>query len=51
MRILSDANGLPLLVGVSAGNTHSSEGLKPMVTGHATRQGGSWRQAQPLTRT
>ncbi|MFI2765521.1 IS5 family transposase [Streptomyces echinatus] len=26
MHILSDANGLPLLVGVSAGNTHDSEG-------------------------
>jgi hypothetical protein len=31
MHILSDANGLPLLVGLSAGNTHDSEGLKPMV--------------------
>lgn len=29
MHILSDANGLPLLVGVSAANTHDSEGLKP----------------------
>ncbi|MFE6595329.1 IS5 family transposase [Streptomyces sp. NPDC057781] len=28
---------LPLLVGVSAGNTHDSEGLKPMVVGHQTR--------------
>lgn len=37
MRILSDANGLPLLVGISAGNTHDSEGLKPMVEGHQTR--------------
>lgn len=37
MHILSDANGLPLLVGVSAGNTHDSEGLKPMVAGHQTR--------------
>ncbi len=35
--MLSDANGLPLLVGVSAGNTHDSEGLKPMVEGHRTR--------------
>ncbi|MFI8306640.1 transposase [Streptomyces sp. NPDC085927] len=34
MHLLSDANGLPLLVGVSAGNTHDSEGLKPMVEGH-----------------
>lgn len=37
MHILSDANGLPLLVGVSAGNTHDSEGLKPMIDGHQTR--------------
>ncbi|WP_190144653.1 IS5 family transposase [Streptomyces glebosus] len=37
MHILSDANGLPLVVGVSAGNTHDSEGLKPMVEGHQTR--------------
>ena len=27
MHILSDANGLPLLVGVSAANVHDSEGL------------------------
>lgn len=37
MHVLSDATGLPLLVGVSAGNTHDSEGLKPMVEGHQTR--------------
>ncbi|GAB2604406.1 hypothetical protein GCM10027168_41700 [Streptomyces capparidis] len=37
MHVLSDANGLPLLMGVSAGNTHDSEGLKPMVKGHQTR--------------
>ncbi|WP_411041902.1 transposase [Streptomyces collinus] len=37
MHVLSDANGLPLLVGLSAGNTHDSEGLKPMVEGHQTR--------------
>ncbi|MGW2051634.1 IS5 family transposase [Streptomyces sp. NPDC001858] len=37
MHVLSDANGLPLLVGISAGNTHDSEGLKPMVAGHQTR--------------
>jgi transposase len=29
--VLSDANGLPLRVGLSAGNTHDSLGLKPMV--------------------
>lgn len=37
MHVLSDANGLPLLVVVSAGNTLDSEGLKPMVEGHQTR--------------
>lgn len=37
MHILSDANGLPLLVGISASNTHDSEGLKPMIEGHQTR--------------
>ena len=37
MHVLSDANGLPLLVGVSAANTHDSEALKPMVEGHQTR--------------
>ncbi|MEW2410664.1 IS5 family transposase [Streptomyces griseoviridis] len=37
MHVLSDANGLPLLVGVPAGNTHDSEGLKPMIGGHQTR--------------
>ncbi|MDH6222276.1 hypothetical protein M2283_009625 [Streptomyces pseudovenezuelae] len=37
MHVLSDANGLPLLVGISAGNTHDSEGLKPMIEGHQTR--------------
>ena len=37
MHVLSDANGLPLLVGVSAANTHDSLTLKPMVTGHQTR--------------
>lgn len=37
MHVLSDANGLPLLVGVPAADTHDSEGLKPMVEGHQTR--------------
>ncbi|GGV21492.1 IS5 family transposase [Streptomyces spectabilis] len=37
MHILSDENGLPLLVGVSAANVHDSEGLKPMVEGHQTQ--------------
>ena len=37
MHVLSDANGLPLIVGVSAANVHDSQGLKPMVEGHQTR--------------
>jgi hypothetical protein len=37
MHILSDANGLPRLVGVSAANAHGSEGPKPMIEGHQTR--------------
>ncbi|MFI2239980.1 transposase [Streptomyces chrestomyceticus] len=31
MHLLSDANGLPLVVGVSAANVRDSHGLKPMV--------------------
>ncbi|WP_093769543.1 IS5 family transposase [Streptomyces sp. F-7] len=37
MHVLSDANGRPVLVGLSAGNVHDSEGLKPMAEGHQTR--------------
>jgi transposase len=37
MHVLSDANGLPLLVGLTAANTHDSLALKPMVEGHQTR--------------
>jgi transposase len=37
MHVLSDAAGLPLVVGVSAGNTHDSQGLKPMVAGLQSR--------------
>lgn len=37
MHVLPDANGLPLLVGLSAANTHDSQALKPMVLGHQTR--------------
>jgi transposase len=33
MHILSDRSGLPLVVGISGGNVHDSEGLKPMVAG------------------
>lgn len=35
--VLPDANGLPLLIGLSAANTHDSLALKPMITGHPTR--------------
>ena len=31
--MLSDANGLPLLVGVSAAHTHDSHALQPMIQG------------------
>ena len=37
MHVLSDANGLPLVVGVSAANTHDSQGLKPMIAGLQTK--------------
>lgn len=37
MHVLSDANGLPLVVVVSAANTHDSQGLKPMVAGLQTK--------------
>ncbi|WP_327425725.1 IS5 family transposase (plasmid) [Streptomyces sp. NBC_01527] len=37
MHVLSDANGLPLIVGLSAANVHDSLALKPMVEGHQTR--------------
>ncbi|WP_404800393.1 transposase [Actinomadura rudentiformis] len=33
MHILSDAAGLPIGVGVAAGNVHDLHGLKPMVAG------------------
>src|SRR3954453_9693618 len=45
MHVLSDANGLPLLVGVSAANTHDSLALKPMITGHQTKPPLGWRHA------
>lgn len=35
--VLSDANGLPLLVCVAAANTHDSLALKPMIMGRQTR--------------
>ncbi|WP_405784426.1 IS5 family transposase [Streptomyces sp. NBC_00859] len=37
MHILSDANGLPLVVGIFAANVHDSLALKPVVVGHQTR--------------
>lgn len=37
MHVLSDANGLPLVVGVSAANTHDSQALKSMVAGLQSR--------------
>ena len=37
MHILSDANGLPMVVGISAANVHDSEGLRPMLEGHQTQ--------------
>ncbi|MEF9886034.1 IS5 family transposase [Streptomyces sp. P9-A4] len=37
MHVLSDANGLPLVVGLSAANTHDSQAPKPMITGLQTR--------------
>ncbi|MFI1370057.1 IS5 family transposase [Streptomyces griseochromogenes] len=37
MHVLSDANGLPLVVAVSAANVHDSEGLKPMIAGIQTQ--------------
>jgi hypothetical protein len=45
--VLSDRSGLPLVVGVSGGNMHDSEGLKPLVTALLTkpdrRSGGTLR--------
>lgn len=37
MHILSDAAGLPLVVGLSGGNTADSDGLKPMIGGYQTK--------------
>lgn len=50
--VLSDAAGLPLVVGVSAANTHDSLGLKPMVAGLQTRHDPeNGRHYQPRTLT
>ncbi|MQS10217.1 IS5 family transposase [Streptomyces alkaliphilus] len=37
MHVLPDANGLPLVVAVSRGNTHDSQGLKPLLAGLPSR--------------
>lgn len=34
MHVLSDANGLPIVVGLSAASTHDSLALKPVIQGH-----------------
>jgi len=39
MHVLSDANGLSWVVGVSAANVHDSQALKPVVEGRQTRHG------------
>ncbi|MGW7484402.1 transposase [Nonomuraea muscovyensis] len=38
MHVLSDRSGLPVVVGVSSGNTHEGEALKPIVTELQTRR-------------
>ncbi|WP_329460887.1 IS5 family transposase [Streptomyces sp. NBC_01431] len=37
MHVLSDRSGLPLVVGISSGNTHDCQGLKPMIAGLQSR--------------
>ncbi|WP_405378942.1 MULTISPECIES: IS5 family transposase [Streptomyces] len=37
MHILSDTNGLPVVVAVSGGNVHDSQGLKPLLAGLQSR--------------
>lgn len=37
MYVLSDTNGVPLLVGASAAHTHNSQARQPMTLGHHTR--------------
>ncbi|MFC3978798.1 IS5 family transposase [Streptosporangium jomthongense] len=47
MHILSDASGLPLVVDVTAANTHDSKALKPIVEAHLarrTRDPDRWRK-------
>lgn len=48
MHVLSDANGLPLRVGVSAANTHDSQALKPMLSHfHMGHESQRWRPKGP----
>jgi transposase len=50
LHVLSDATGLPLLVGVSAANTHDSQALRPLVMGiPAIRSRGGPRRRRPDT--
>ncbi len=37
MHVMSDRSGLPLVVGISSGNTHDSQGLKPVIAGLQSR--------------
>jgi hypothetical protein len=47
MHILSDANGLPLVVGLSAANVHDSQALKPMVVGLFWLPSNTWLRVTP----
>ncbi|MCW2917645.1 MAG: IS1647-like transposase [Actinomycetia bacterium] len=47
MHILSDANGLPLVVGLSAANVHDSQALKPMVAGLFWLPSNTWLRVTP----
>jgi hypothetical protein len=50
VRHLSDTAGLPLVIGLSAGNTHDSHGLKPIVAGLQSRHGpANGRRYKPRT--
>jgi transposase len=47
LHVLSDGEGLPLVVGLSGGNTHDSRGLKPLVEAllskHDPHRGRPWK--------
>ncbi len=57
MHVLRDAEGLPLVVGVSAADTHTGEGLHPMAVGEewrldrrrSWREPSQWRLIEPDT--